>query len=132
MGYSAACWAAFCDLHAGRSNFHHRALSTVRRVGHNLEQAMDDLCKRLCFRAWRRGFRELDLILGPFADAQIAQLDQHEIAELELLLDAPDQDVYSWIIGRSAAPAQFEGGVMRKIRAFAGQMARPAQEMSPP
>lgn len=104
----------------------------VRRVGHNLEQAMDEVCKRLCFRAWRRGFRELDLILGPFADAQVAQLDENEMGEFERLLDAPDQDVYSWIIGRSAVPAQFEGGVMQKIRAFAGQMARPAQEISSP
>lgn len=104
----------------------------VRRMGHNLEQAMDEVCKRLRFRAWRRGFRELDLILGPFADAQIALLNDSELGEFERLLDAPDQDVYSWIVGRSAAPALFEGGVMGRIQAFAAQMARPAQEISPP
>lgn len=90
---------------------------------------MDERCKRLKFRAWRRGFRELDLIAGPFADAHVASLDAAELTAFEGLLDAPDQDVYSWIIGRAPTPEQFESGLMHKIRSFARTMAQPTDEM---
>ncbi len=93
---------------------------------------MDERCKRLRFRAWRRGFRELDLIMGPFADAHVTGLDAVELAALEGLLDAPDQDVYSWIIGRAPTPADFEGSLMQKLGLFARTMAQPAPENAAP
>ena len=52
---------------------------------------------RLKFRSWRRGFKELDLILGPWADANIAGLSSEELDAYEALLTAPDWDVYYWI-----------------------------------
>lgn len=93
---------------------------------------MNERGKRLRFRAWRRGFRELDLIMGPFADAHVASLDEQELAAFEGLLDAPDQDVYSWIIGRGAAPPQFEGSLMQKLGRFAQTMAQAAPESAAP
>ncbi|MDB5470831.1 MAG: hypothetical protein JWR84_2391 [Caulobacter sp.] len=69
-------------------------------------------------RAWRRGFREMDLILGPFADQHAQNLDEDELAAFEALLSADDQDVYGWIIGREPPPAQHDTALMKKLQAF--------------
>ena len=74
--------------------------------------------KRLRFRAWRRGFREADLILGPFADRQAATMSEAEIVQFERLLEESDSDVYAWIVGQEVAPVAFQGEVLEMIRAF--------------
>lgn len=79
---------------------------------------MDDRRKKLKFRAWRRGFREIDLILGGFADARLADLDEAGVAAFEALLDAPDQDVYAWITEASPAPRAHDTPTLALIRAF--------------
>lgn len=73
--------------------------------------------KRLRFRAWRRGFREADLILGPFADSRGQSLSDDEVLVFEQLLDLPDHDVYVWIVSE-AAPPSFATDVIGLIRAF--------------
>lgn len=77
---------------------------------------MDDRRKRIRFRAWRRGFREIDLILGAFADRHLADLDEERLAEFERLLEAPDQDVYDWVVGRSDPPPDLNGPVLLLLR----------------
>lgn len=79
---------------------------------------MDDHRKKLRFRAWRRGFREIDLILGGFADRHLAELDAAGVAAFEALLDAPDQDVYAWIIGQAPTPPEFDTPTFALIRRF--------------
>lgn len=79
---------------------------------------MDDRRKKLKFRAWRRGFREIDLILGRFADARLAELDDEGLDAFEALLEAPDQDVYLWITEEVAAPPQYDTPTLAQIRAF--------------
>ena len=74
--------------------------------------------RRLRFRAWRRGFREADLILGPFADRWADRLTPVQMDELEALLDQPDHDLYGWIIGQAPAPEAFDGEVLGLIRDF--------------
>lgn len=86
---------------------------------------MDDRRKKLKFRAWRRGFREIDLILGPFADAYLAGLDEAGLQAFERLLDAPDQDVYDWITERAPVPAEHDTPTLALIRAFRFQVAKP-------
>ena len=72
---------------------------------------LDDRRKRLLFRCWHRGTREMDLILGRFADAEIANLSDHELAELERLIEIPDPDLYAALTGdRPLAPE--EAGTM--------------------
>jgi antitoxin CptB len=78
----------------------------------------DPRLKMISYRAWRRGFREADLILGPFADAWLSRLSAAQLDAFERLLDQPDQDLYAWIIGQSPAPTAFEGPVLDLIRAF--------------
>jgi len=74
--------------------------------------------KRIRFRAWRRGFREADLILGPFADIHGPNLTDDQLVCFETLLDLPDHDVYGWIVGREAAPPEHDTDVLALIRDF--------------
>ena len=77
-----------------------------------------DRLKRLTFRAWRRGFKEADLIMGRFAEARLHDFSEDEIDEFERLLDAPDTEVYGWIIGTIATPPNFDGPVLAQLKAF--------------
>jgi len=78
----------------------------------------DARLRRLKFRAWHRGFREADLILGPFADkhAHLFTLDQ--IEEFERLMEAPDHDLYNWIIERDPTPPELDGEILNMLKAF--------------
>jgi len=67
----------------------------------------DTMAKRLRMRAWRRGTKEMDLILGPFSDTGLPGLDAQERALFEALLNENDHDLYQWLtarIGRTAEP----------------------------
>ena len=81
----------------------------------------DARLKKLRLRAWRRGFREADLILGPFADHHVPGFGPAELDWFEQLLDQPDQDVYDWILERAPTPAQFDGELMNRLKAFRDQ-----------
>jgi antitoxin CptB len=74
--------------------------------------------KRLLFRAQRRGFKEVDLIFGTFAARELAGLDEAGLAQLEALLDAPDQQVFSWLKGEAPVPAPFDTPVFAKLKAL--------------
>lgn len=60
--------------------------------------------KRMTMRSWRRGTKEMDLILGPFADARLAQMDEATLAAYDRLLDENDQDLLPWVLGQTPAP----------------------------
>jgi antitoxin CptB len=80
---------------------------------------MDDArLKKLRYQAWHRGFREADLILGPFADAHLEQLSANQVDAFETLIEQPDPDLYGWIIGSVATPEAFESEVLDLIRSF--------------
>lgn len=81
--------------------------------------------KKLRFRAWRRGFREIDLILGRFADQYGQAFTEADFVSFEVLLDENDQDVYAWIIGQSLTPPEFETPLMARLRAFIPGAASP-------
>lgn len=79
---------------------------------------MDDRRKRLLFRCWHRGTREMDLILGRFADAEIASLSDDELTELERLIEIPDPDLYAALTGdRPLAPNE-AGILFMRIKSF--------------
>lgn len=78
----------------------------------------DARLKKLRFRAWRRGFREADLILGPFADKYVPSMTAAELDTFEALLETPDQDLYAWIVGMVPTPAPFDHEIMNRIKAF--------------
>jgi antitoxin CptB len=78
----------------------------------------DTRLKRLKFRAWHRGFREADLILGPFADTHAAKLTPEQCDAFETLLEEQDWDLYAWILGRAPTPPEFDGEILDMIKAF--------------
>ena len=79
---------------------------------------MDDYRKKVKFRAWRRGFREMDLLMGTFADKFISGMNDHEVTEFERLLATPDWEVYAWIIGQKAIPENHKSDVLDRLIAF--------------
>jgi antitoxin CptB len=79
---------------------------------------LDDRRKRLLFRCWHRGTREMDLLLGRFADAEITGLTDAELGELELLMEVPDPDLYAALIGSAAHTPECAGALFERIRSF--------------
>ncbi len=79
---------------------------------------LDDRRKRLLFRCWHRGTREMDLILGRFADAEIANLSDDELAQLEHLIEVPDPDLYAALTGDRKLAPEYASKLFGRIRAF--------------
>jgi antitoxin CptB len=73
--------------------------------------------RRIRVRAWRRGMREMDLLLGGFTDARVDALNAAELAQFEALLEAPDDEAFRWFCA-GAAPAPFDTPLFAKILAF--------------
>ncbi len=65
---------------------------------------LSDRQKKLLFRAWHRGTREADLMVGRFAEAYIPQLDDTGLDIFEEFLDENDPDIFDWISGRTPLP----------------------------
>ena len=63
--------------------------------------------KRLAMRSWRRGTKEMDLVLGPYADARLAAMAEAEVQLYDLLLDENDQDLALWVMGVTPSPDRF-------------------------
>jgi antitoxin CptB len=74
--------------------------------------------RRLLFRSWHRGIREMDLLLGRFADAHIGVLSDAELDEYETWLDVPDQRIFAWVNGAQAAPTDIDTPLFRRLREF--------------
>jgi antitoxin CptB len=81
---------------------------------------MEDRQKRLLIRARRRGFQEMDLIMGGFAETYGPSLSEADLTAFEALLQAPDQDVYDWLLGRVPPPPVHDTPVLARIRELAG------------
>jgi antitoxin CptB len=78
---------------------------------------LDDRRKRLLFRCWHRGTREMDLILGRFADAEIAGLSDSDMAELERLIEVPDPDLYAALTGDKPLDPEYASALFDRIKA---------------
>jgi antitoxin CptB len=74
--------------------------------------------KRMGMRSWRRGMKEMDLILGPFADAHLAGMDQGGLEIYDALLEENDQELFPMVLGQVAAPARY-AALIAQIGAFA-------------
>ena len=81
---------------------------------------LDDAARRrrLKFRAWHRGMREVDLLLGRFADASVNGMAEADLAAFEALLDVPDPDILGWITGELVVPEDDETPLVRQLIAF--------------
>jgi len=81
-------------------------------------EGLDVRRRRLLFRAWRRGVRETDLILGRFADAHIDTLDERALDDFERLIEVPNAALYAWVIGAETVPAEHDTAVLAKLKMF--------------
>ncbi|MFZ5735057.1 MAG: succinate dehydrogenase assembly factor 2 [Pseudomonadota bacterium] len=85
-------------------------------------EGLDPRRKRLLFRCWHRGTREMDLLLGRFADAHIGDLSEAEVDQLEQLIEAADPDLYAALTGATMPGPDIAGPMFERIKAF-----RPAE-----
>jgi len=85
--------------------------------GHS-SQRLDAQRRRLLFRAWHRGMRELDLIMGRFAETAIHQFTPEELMEFEQLMEVPDHELLAWITGEVEVHAKFDSALFRRLRDF--------------
>src|SRR6187431_2984516 len=79
---------------------------------------LDERRRRLLFRAWHRGMREVDLITGRFADAHIASLSNAEVGDFERLMDVPEPDLLNWVMGAAETPKDYDTALFRRLRDF--------------
>ncbi len=79
---------------------------------------LDERRKRLLFRCWHRGTREMDLILGRFADAEIANLSDADMAQLEHLIELPDPDLYAALSSDALLATEYRTPLFDRIKSF--------------
>ena len=86
--------------------------------GSNLSSAaLDERRRRILFRAWRRGMREMDLVMGNFVDQNLPTMTEAELDAFERLMDAPDPQVLSWITGEAPTPPEFDTPLFARVSA---------------
>ena len=74
----------------------------------DLDEAREVRLRRLRMRSWRRGTKEMDLILGPYADERLAAMGGPTLDLYEALLAEADGDLYAWVSGREAPPVRYD------------------------
>ena len=80
--------------------------------------ALDVRRRRIAFRAWHRGTREMDLIMGRFADAYLDRLSEADLDAFETLLEWPDPDLYKWVSGEALPPVEADHAFLTRLRSF--------------
>ncbi|HEY1384311.1 MAG TPA: succinate dehydrogenase assembly factor 2 [Dongiaceae bacterium] len=88
-----------CGDGPGRPSY--RAMGWRKRA---MTDSLDVDRKRLRFRSWHRGTREMDLLLGRFADGSLDGYDAAGLRAYAALLEQPDPDIYDWVSGRGECP----------------------------
>ncbi|MCE9649221.1 MAG: succinate dehydrogenase assembly factor 2 [Parvibaculum sp.] len=82
------------------------------------QQDRDTRLRRLTFRSWHRGIKEMDLVLGHFADQVLPTLAPAEIDQYEALIEVEDTTLYNWVTGREETPAEHDTALLARIRTF--------------
>ncbi len=74
--------------------------------------------KRLVYRSRHRGTKELDLLVGAFAERHLAEMDAGQLDRFEALLELPEPLLYDWLLGRSTPPPEFDHDVTKLFLQF--------------
>ena len=74
--------------------------------------------KKLMFQCHYRGTKELDLVLGSFADAHLADMTADELRILSAFLNEIDPDIYDWLSGRAPLPLRLQNQMTQRLVAF--------------
>jgi len=80
-----------------------------------MSETLEHRLKRLRMRSWRRGIKEMDLLLGPYSDMRLAELTETELDQYELVLSQNDQDLYAWVSGKEQTPPELSE-MLGKVR----------------
>lgn len=83
-----------------------------------MQETAEARLKRMAMRSWRRGTKEMDLVLGPWADANLADLGPADLEDYEALLAENDQDLMAWVLGQAGAPDRI-APLLTRIATFA-------------
>ena len=86
-----------------------------------MQESAEARLKRLRMRAWRRGMKEMDLILGRFADTHLDQMDDAALTRFDALLGEYDQDLYRCVTGNAEPPEDIRPDI-ETLRAFVGSV----------
>ena len=81
----------------------------------NAADELGNLRKRLIFRSWHRGTREMDLIMGRFAEHAVPAMTEADLATYAQLLEENDPDIYDWLCGRQPIPDSSDSAVLRHL-----------------
>lgn len=84
----------------------------------DLTETLEIQRKRLRYRSRHRGTKELDLILGGFADRQLETMTPAQLDRFEALLQVPDPLIYDWLSGQVRVPADYDHDVMASLRRY--------------
>jgi antitoxin CptB len=82
------------------------------------EQDIDIRRKQLRFRAWHRGTREADLLLGPFADFYLPACVPEGVEAFARLLDVEDPDLWDWVVGKKPVAPEHDSDTFSALRRF--------------
>lgn len=83
-----------------------------------MSDALDQRRRKLRFRAWRRGFREMDLLMGSFADDRLDGFSEAQLDQFEHLLAIPDWEVFAWLTAQKTVPDNHASEVLDQLIAF--------------
>lgn len=79
---------------------------------------LDTRRRRILYRCWHRGIREMDLVLGQFAEENITDLSEEQLDELEVIMSEEDQDLIKMVTGASEIPEKFRTPLFEKIISY--------------
>lgn len=74
--------------------------------------------RRILFRSWHRGIREMDLLMGQFADREIGTMSDEDLDDFELLIEVPDPDLFRWLTEEGLTPSNYDTPVFQRLKAF--------------
>ena len=90
---------------------------------------LDPRRRRILFRCWHRGIREMDLVFGQFADSELPALSVPELDELERIMAEEDNDLLKWVLGTAPLPEHLQTPLFARIAAFTPDFEKMAAEL---
>lgn len=84
----------------------------------NRKETIENKRKRLIFRANHRGTKEMDILLGTFANRHVPEFDEDQLTQFDRLLEENDPNLYNWITGKEDAPESIKNNVLEILQDF--------------
>ena len=79
---------------------------------------LDPRRRKMLFRAWHRGMREMDILMGQFADAKLPEMADADLDAFEELMEAPDPEIFKWLTDALPVPAEYDTPLFHKLKSY--------------